>query len=151
MSSKTNRFSLRVLQSWGIASARHTSGTIVLPSSTEDTEFLFDVPIGPNIVRWDIAKQQRVTSQQFQVHCDLVTCMRRSPSGYYVATSCYGGGVRLWRGNEWECLATTKAPMASHHHVCVCVCVCHNVYVCLCCILSVRCQGELLSKYLTIN
>ncbi len=115
------KFPIQVLQSWGVASARHTSGGVV-PSNTlpsQGTEFLFDAPIGPSIVRWDIAKQHRVSGQYFQAHRDLVTCMRRSPSGRYVVTSCYSGGVRLWKGEGWELLDKTEAPMASQHHVCL--------------------------------
>ena len=75
------KFPIQVLQSWGIASARHTSGSTV-PSRTKDTEFLFDAPLGPSIVRWDVSTQQRL--RQFQAHQDLVTCMRR----YGVHVSC---------------------------------------------------------------
>lgn len=126
----TEQFPVQILQSWGVASARHTSGCVVPPNTSggglpphslhvDNTEFLFDVPIGPNIMRWDIARQHRVAGQQFQAHSDLVTCMRRSPSGHYVATSCYSGGVKLWRGTEWTCVDEAEAPMASQHHVCL--------------------------------
>ena len=117
-------FEIQIVQSWGIASARHTSGcTVSLPSraTTHDTatEFLFDAPLGPSIVRWDIVNQTRVL--QFQAHRDLVTCMRASPDRQLVATSCYSGGVRLWSvGWEcvgWECVGDVTAPMASQHHV----------------------------------
>jgi len=112
-------FEIQIVQSWGIASARHTSGcTVSLPSraTTHDTatEFLFDAPLGPSIVRWDIVSQTRVL--QFQAHRDLVTCMRASPDRQLVATSCYSGGVRLWSVG-WECVGDVTAPMASQHHV----------------------------------
>ena len=112
-------FEIQIVQSWGIASARHTSGcTVSLPSraTTHDTatEFLFDAPLGPSIVRWDIVNQTQVL--QFQAHRDLVTCMRASPDRQLVATSCYSGGVRLWSVG-WECVGDVTAPMASQHHV----------------------------------
>ena len=107
-----SEFQFQMIQSWGIASARHTSGRTVPP--TGDTEFLFDVPLGASIVRWDIQNQTRVL--QFQAHCDLVTCMRVSPDLQYVATSCHSGGVKLWSVG-WECVGEAMAPMESQFHV----------------------------------
>jgi WD40 repeat protein len=130
-----------VVQSWGVASARHTSGCLVypLPSPIEltdegdkqkiltisssspplqdscvDTEYLFDVPIGPSIVRWDFQTRRRVL--QFQAHCDVVTSMRMSPDRRYIATSCFSGEVKLW-SPQWVCLDHVTAPMSSQHHV----------------------------------
>ena len=129
-----------VVQSWGVASARHTSGCIVYPhpsaSLSDDggkkkddyvsppsqdsadccvhTEYLFDVPIGPSIVRWDFQTKKRVL--QFQAHCDVVTSMRISPDRRYVATSCFSGEVKLW-SPQWACLDHVTAPMTSQHHV----------------------------------
>ena len=125
-----------VIQSWGVASARHTSGCVVYPesssgnqsehlstsSSTSDnpngccinTEYLFDVPIGPSIIRWDFKTKKRVL--QFQAHCDAVTSMRMSPDRRYIATSCFSGEVKLW-SPQWVCLDHVTAPMMSQHHV----------------------------------
>ena len=126
-----------VLQSWGVASARHTSGCLVYPSSTANpsgrkkadclsssqapltaccvnTEYLFDVPIGPSIVRWDFQRKSRVP--QFQAHCDVVTCMRMSPDRSCMATSCFSGEVKLW-SPQWVCLDHVTALMTSQHHV----------------------------------
>ena len=120
-----------VLQSWGVASARHTSGCVVYPYSSAnpsdddgrkkancfspsqeqmaascvDMEYLFDVPIGPSI---------RVL--QFHAHCDVVTCMRMSPDRSCIATSCFSGEVKLWNP-QWACLDHMTAPMTSQHHV----------------------------------
>ena len=130
-----------VVQSWGVASARHTSGCLVYPhlssnltnddgkkkdsfispssppSSQDccvDTEYLFDVPIGPSIVRWDFQTKRRVL--QFQAHCDVVTSMRMSPDQNYIATSCFSGEVKLW-SPQWACLDYVTAPISSQHHV----------------------------------
>ena len=128
-----------VVQSWGVASARHTSGCLVYPrpspnltddggknkdsfisssspplSSSVDTEYQFDVPIGPSIVRWDFQTKKRVL--QFQAHCDVVTSMRMSPNRSYIATTCFSGEVKLW-SPQWVCLDHTLAPMSSQHHV----------------------------------
>ena len=131
-----------VVQSWGVASARHTSGCLVYPppspidltddggkkkvltissspppppqDSCVDTEYLFDVPIGPSIVRWNF--QTRRCVLQFQAHCDVVTSMRMSPDQSYIATSCFSGEVKLW-SLQWACLDHVTAPMSSQHHV----------------------------------
>lgn len=132
-----------VVQSWGVASARHTSGCLVYPhpspSLTDDggkkkdlsisssrspplplqdchadTEYLFDVPIGPSIVRWDFQTRRRAL--QFQAHCDVVTSMRMSRDRSYIATSCFSGEVKLW-SPQWVCLDHVTAPMSSQHHV----------------------------------
>ena len=132
-----------VIQSWGVASARHTSGCVVYPeesasgqlqhghltssspssSSLVDdnkcgsiqTEYLFDVPIGPSIIRWDFETKKRLL--QFQAHCDAVTSMRMSPDRRYIATSCFSGEVKLWSPRGWACLDHVTAPMMSQHHV----------------------------------
>lgn len=123
----------KMIQSWGVASARHTSGTVVYPqvksddigastfSRGDDTEQLLDVPLGPSVVRWDI--RSKVRCLQFQAHRDLVTCMRMSPNKLLIATSCYSGEVKLW-DSSWKCLDEVNAPMASQHHVSLCVNVC---------------------------
>ena len=132
-----------VVQSWGVASARHTSGCLVYPrpspSLTDDgskrkdpfisssppppppsqdycvdTEYVFDVPIGPSIVRWDFQTRKRVL--QFQAHCDVVTSMRMSLDQHYIATSCFSGEVKLW-SPQWACIDHVTAPMSSQHHV----------------------------------
>ena len=77
-----SEYPINIQQSWGIASARHTSGCIVPPTTTTPhlitpSEWLFDAPIGPSVVRWDARAQRRVL--QFQAHSDLITCMRLSP------------------------------------------------------------------------
>ena len=131
-----------VVQSWGVASARHTSGCLVYPRPSPidltdddgkkkavtssspppppsqdgcvDTEYLFDVPIGPSIIRWDFQTRRRAL--QFQAHCDVVTSMRMSPDQSYIATSCFSGEVKLW-SPQWACLDHVTAPMSSQHHV----------------------------------
>ena len=118
-----------MIQSWGVASARHTSATVVYPQETschgdvqdtstcshdDDTEQLLDVPLGLSIIRWDI--RSNVRRLQFQAHRDLVTCMRMSPNKLLIATSCYSGEVKLW-DSSWKCLDEVNAPMASQHHV----------------------------------
>jgi WD40 repeat protein len=153
--------SLEIVQSWGVASARNTSGFPVYPTdlaagalalcevsstsrlsgrlssrlsgtsrvsscsrlsntSSRDsrnlgvTEYLYDIPIGPSVVRWDLAAQKRV--MQFQAHPDLVACARKSPDLTMIASSCYDGGVKVW-SPKWECLASTVAQGESQFHV----------------------------------
>ncbi len=48
--------------SFGVASARHVSGLVV---KDEDSPYLFDAPLGPSVVRWDLRNGERL--QQFQV------------------------------------------------------------------------------------
>lgn len=102
---------VEILQSWGVASARNTSGCLV---DGADSEYLYDVPIGPLVVRWDLVSQRRVI--QFQAHSDLVTCARKSPNGCLIASSSYSGGVKLW-SPQWACLDSILAPMESQFHV----------------------------------
>lgn len=111
--------SVDILQSWGVGSARNTAGCLVLPeagaaSTDGDTEFLYDVPLGCSVVRWDLTGQKRLL--QFQAHSDLVMCARRSPDGRLIASSAYSGGVKLW-SSEWTCLDSTTAPIESQFHV----------------------------------
>ena len=126
--SDVSLYPIEILQSWGAASARHTSGCVVYPtqitgqtgqtgSSDKDpsSEFVFDAPLGPSVVRWDVVTQTR--RLQLQAHSDLVTCMRLSPNRSYIATSGYSGEVKLWSPQQWECLDVAMAPMASQHHV----------------------------------
>ena len=105
-----------ILQSWGVASARSTSGFPVFSGAAGscDSEYLYDVPIGPSVVRWDLTSQKRV--MQFQAHTDLVTCARKSPDQTLIASSSYSGDVKLW-SSQWVCFAKTKAPMESQFHV----------------------------------
>ena len=114
---------VEILQSWGVASARHTSGTLVHPEpsnlfgsygTTNDPEYLYDVPIGLSVVRWDLMSKKRL--MQFQAHSDLVTCTRKSPDGTLIASSSYNGDVRLWTA-QWECMDSIRGPEESHHHV----------------------------------
>ena len=49
-------------RSWGVASARHTSGVVVRDG---ESPYLFDAPLGPSVVRWDLRDEERVC--QFQV------------------------------------------------------------------------------------
>ena len=126
--SDVSRYPIEILQSWGAASARHTSGCVVYATqksgqtgqtgSTDKnppSEFVFDAPLGPSVVRWDVFAQTR--RLQLQAHRDLVTCMRLSPDRNYIASSCYSGEVKLWSPPQWECLDVAMAPMASQHHV----------------------------------
>lgn len=120
--------SFNIVQSWGVASARHTSGTIVyhedishhsagsdcVVARSNNTEYLLDVPLGPSIVRWDV--RSKVRHLQFQAHSDIVMCMRQSPNRKLIATSSYSGEVKLWN-NVWNCLDKVNAPMASQQHV----------------------------------
>lgn len=108
---------VEVLQSWGVASARHSSGCLV-HSGSEPTgsasEHLYDVPLGPCVVRWDLTTKKRL--MQFQAHSDLIISARKSPDGSLIASSAYSGGVRLW-SPEWVCLDSARAPMESQFHV----------------------------------
>ena len=118
---------IEVLQSWGIATARHFSGRVVCPpsSSTDPssssttstdntTEHLYDVPLGPSVVRWDLTTSKRLL--QFQAHSDLIMSVRNSPDGCYIASSAYSGGVKLW-SREWACLDSVSGPMESQFYV----------------------------------
>ena len=109
--------SIEILQSWGVASARISSGCPVQPldsPSGSTAEHLYDVPLGPLVVRWDLLSHKRVL--QFQAHSDLVMCARRSPDGSLIASSAYSGGVKLW-SPQWVCQDSTQAPMQSQFHV----------------------------------
>lgn len=106
--------SIEILQSWGVASARNTSGGRVHSPSGSETEHLYDVPLGPSVVRWDVQNHHRVL--QFQAHSDLIMCARQSPDGLLIASSGYSGSVKLW-SSEWTCLDSTLAPMQSQFHV----------------------------------
>lgn len=108
--------SIEIIQSWGVASARNCSGCLVHPDSAAESEHehLYDVPIGPSMVRWDVISQKRV--KQFQAHSDLITCLRKSPDGAVIASSSYSGEVKIW-SPQWVCLDSTKAPVESQFHV----------------------------------
>ena len=53
---------LKLSQSWGIASARHTSGIVPV---VRTSSYLFDVPLGPSIARWNVKNGEK--EWQFQV------------------------------------------------------------------------------------
>ena len=48
--------------SLGVASARHVSG---LKVKGKDSKYLFDAPLGPSVIRWDLEKGER--TRQYQV------------------------------------------------------------------------------------
>ena len=51
--------SVGMVQSWGVASARHTSATLVYAHhGNDDSEYLFDVPIGESVL-YSVRKQIR--------------------------------------------------------------------------------------------
>ena len=148
---------IEVLQSWGIATARHFSGRVVCPpSSSSDpssssttstdntTEHLYDVPLGPSVVRWDLTTSKRLL--QFQAHSDLIMSVRNSPDGCYVASSAYSGGVKLW-SREWACLDSVSAPMESQFYVSETSDYCHpqatvlSLFDTTSCPVSMRCPG----------
>ena len=125
--------SIEVLQSWGVASARHSSGCTVQfpPSPTSNstptissspapcqgggsTEHLYDIPLGPSVIRWDVSSKKRL--MQFQAHPDLITCLSKSPDGSMMSTSSHSGVLKLWT-SDWKCLDMTNAPMKSQFHV----------------------------------
>ena len=105
---------LKVLKSWGIASARHTSG-IVLPREVSSTPGYFDVPQGPSLVRWDILKKKKLWS--FQPHDDAVFCHRLSPNGRYIVTLSYSGQVGVWNTIYDKLYSMNRAECTSLHHV----------------------------------
>ena len=53
---------LKISQSWGIASARHTSGIVPVASTSS---YVFDVPLGPSVARWNVKNGEK--EYQFQV------------------------------------------------------------------------------------
>lgn len=57
-----NPKNLSTKHSWGVASARHISGLTVKEG---ETPYLFDAPLGPNIIRWNVEKCHRMF--EFQV------------------------------------------------------------------------------------
>lgn len=107
---KTN---IDMLQSWGIASARNTSG-VVLPREDGSAPGYFDVPQGPSLVRWDIVCHKKLWA--FQPHGDAVFCMRLSPNGRYIVTLSYGGEIGIWNA-RYSCLFKGAAECSSLHHV----------------------------------
>lgn len=62
MAADSSSLSLRVKCSFGVASARHVSGVVV---SEPKSQYLFDAPLGPSVVRWEIKSGERL--KQFQV------------------------------------------------------------------------------------
>lgn len=53
---------LKLAQSWGLASARHTSGFV--PPVCQ-SPYMIDVPLGPSVARWNVKAGEREI--QFQV------------------------------------------------------------------------------------
>ena len=104
---------ISTLQSWGIASARHTSG-VVLPREDGSAPGYFDVPQGPNLVRWDILRRKKMWA--FQPHGDAVFCMRLSPDRRCIVTLSYGGEIGIW-DTSYSCLYKGCAECSSLHHV----------------------------------
>lgn len=104
---------ISVLQSWGIASARHTSG-VVLPREDGSAPGYFDVPQGPTLVRWDILRKKKLWA--FQPHGDAVFCMRLSPDRRCIVTLSYGGEIGVW-DTSYSCLYRGGAECSSLHHV----------------------------------
>lgn len=118
-SSRSDTPAVEILQSWGVASARHVSGFPVYhgtaTTSTSD-EFLYDVPMGSSIIRWDLGNGKRLL--QFQAHSDVVSCSRISPARDLIASTSFSGEVKLWDPHQqWACLDATNAPMESQYYV----------------------------------
>ena len=110
--SKTKR-SLDSVASWGIASARHTSGVV---SSRESRQYpgYFDAPRGTDLVRWDVILKEPVRS--FQAHSDAIFCMRSSPNKKFIVTLSYGGEIKVW-DTDYRLLHSDVTDFDSLHHV----------------------------------
>lgn len=54
---------LKAKCSFGVASARHVSGLVV---KGQTSQFLFDAPLGPSVIRWEINQGERLQQKQVQ-------------------------------------------------------------------------------------
>ena len=77
-SNVASKWNISVRKSWGIASARHTSG--IVPRVLDGKKRVFDAPLGPSIIRWDVEKQDR--DLDFQVRGARTPVMLYSVSEY---------------------------------------------------------------------
>lgn len=92
---------LRIVNSFGVGTARYCScwpSTLASSSKSlaqEDPRLgttYVDVPLGCNIVRWDIDRRERV--RFFRPHGDIVTCMLKTDD--FIFTASEAGEVALW-------------------------------------------------------
>ena len=74
MAAVGEKFRLAAHRSFGVASARHTSGIVV---KHEESPYLLDVPLGPSVIRWDLQKNERI--KEFQVKLRLCMCVPVRP------------------------------------------------------------------------
>ena len=95
--------------SFGIASARHCT-CVQRPGA----KYVFDVPLGMSVCRWEMESTKR--SLSFQAHNDAIMGMRASPDNKWIATASYGGEVKIWN-IDWELLATQQTPAESVSYV----------------------------------
>ena len=100
---------LHVNSSYGIASARHCTCV-----QHPEAQYVFDVPIGMSVCRWEMDSAKR--SLFFQAHSDAIMGMRASPNIKYIVTASYSGEVKIW-SMDWKLLATQQAPTESVSYV----------------------------------
>jgi WD40 repeat protein len=99
---------LRIVNSFGVGTARYcscwpstlaSSGKGLAQEDPHSGTTYVDVPLGCNIVRWDIDRRERV--RFFRPHGDIVTCMLKTDD--FIFTASEAGEVALW-DHDWRLL-----------------------------------------------
>ncbi|XP_020912194.1 uncharacterized protein LOC110249955 [Exaiptasia diaphana] len=82
-----------VKQSWGVGSVRLCAG---FPGNfiLDDENPTYCLPIGSQIVNWDVAKRQRICC--FQAHSDLIICLLYNESHGVILSVSYSAEIKLW-------------------------------------------------------
>lgn len=101
--SSSARFTVK--QSWGVGTVRLCAG---FPGNLifDEENPTYCLPLGAQIVCWDIATRQRKLC--FQAHSDLIICLLYNESCQTVLTVSYSGEIKLW-DKQFQRLHSEKA------------------------------------------
>ena len=104
-----------VEQSWGVGSVRLCAGfpgNILCDDKTlEDKTYC--VPLGSQVVCWDIEKKERKIC--FQAHNDLIICLEYNHSLGMILSISYSGEIKLW-SKDFKLLLSEKTSYGNAHY-----------------------------------
>ncbi|XP_031569335.1 uncharacterized protein LOC116303865 [Actinia tenebrosa] len=102
-----------VEHSWGVGSVRQCAGFPGNILFDDQVEKIYCVPLGPQIVCWDIEKKERKIC--FQGHSDLIICLQYNHSYGVVLTISYSGEIKLWN-EDFKLLLSEKTGFGNAHY-----------------------------------
>lgn len=102
-----------VEQSWGVGSVRQCAGFPGNILFDDQVDKIYCVPLGSQIVCWDIEKRERKIC--FQGHSDLIICLQYNHIYRLILTISYSGEIKLWN-KDFKLLLSEKTNFGNAHY-----------------------------------